>query len=85
MDLFYAHLTEEEPGPWNEIENGLPNIDSKGCKVIVKLSDMSETFAYFYPDKASWGAQYGIKPAFFWSCITREPLFNVTHWKKLKE
>ncbi len=70
---------------WNKIEDGLPVIKSKGAKVKVRLSDQTELFAYFYPDKCQWIENYGKKPSYFWNCSTKEPLFNVTHWRTLKE
>ncbi len=88
MDLFSSHLTEEVDGPWNEItdrSSSLPQTDRKGLKVKVKLDDGTETFAYFYKDKAEWIAAHGIKPSYFWHSKTHESLLNVTHWKNLKD
>jgi len=89
MDLFWARYSEEVEGHWNEIDknyqNTFPKITGKGAKVKVKLSDDAETFAYYYPDQAIWISSYGFKPSYFWDCISKEPLFNVTHWKYLKE
>lgn len=69
---------------WNDIDKSLPETDL-GIKVKVKLNDNRECFAFFYPDKMSWIAFYGEKPAYFWNSKTKEPLFNVTHWKYLKQ
>lgn len=80
MDLFHGNKTEVVDGPWNCVENRLPDILS--CKVKVKLNNESELMAYFYADKAQW---LSTTPSFFWRCSDKEPLFNVTHWKYLKE
>jgi hypothetical protein len=70
---------------WNDIEDGLPEIKGLGAKVKVRLSDKSEVFAFFYPDKMQWISFYGEKACYFWHSKTRLPLFNVTHWKSLIE
>jgi len=79
MDLFYAKETEPIEGPWNEFTKVSPNVD-KG-KFIVKLSDNSETLAYYYSDK---GLSNGER-SFFWHSKSHEALHNVTHWKEIKE
>ncbi len=88
MDLFHCNQTEPI-GEWNKIDyeylSNLPQPESRGCKVKVKLSDLSETFAYFYKDKCQWIESYGGKPSYFWECSSKEPLNDVIEWKKLKE
>ena len=72
MDLFYDHLKDPVDGDWNEYK---PNIQR--CKLLVKLKDDSQTYAYFYGD--------GAHGHYFWSCKSKEPLDNVKTWKFLKE
>ena len=85
MDLLHGNLNEEVEGPWNEIKYDTPQIQRKAAKVKVKLSDDSEKFAYYYDDKCSWISIYGQKTSYFWCCATKEPLYNVSYWKYLKE
>jgi len=85
MDLWYGNLTNEVEGPWNNTEEGLPKKVFKGCKVKVKLSNGNETFAYFYEDKMISFSKFGIKPASFWECRSKEPLENVVQWKYLED
>ena len=82
MDLFYGHLNESVDGPWNVIEFSLPNTNH--CKVLVKLSDGTEKFAYYYADRAQWIESVGYQSSYFWDCRTKEPLLNVVAWKLLK-
>jgi hypothetical protein len=85
MDLF--HGKETTPiGEWTKFDENYNSTlpVGKSCKVKVKLSDETETFVYYYDDKCSWIVYYGQKPSYFWDCVTKEPLFNVTHWKMLE-
>ena len=88
MDLFCGNLTEEF-GEWIQLDldkiHTHPQISSKGCKVKIKSANGEEKFAYYYPDKAIGFSKYGITPSYFWDCKTKDQLFNVTHWKNLKE
>lgn len=83
MDLFHGNQTEEL-GEWKETDKALPDVP-KACKVKAKLSCGGEVFAYFYKDQAIWVEKHGQKRSYFWNSKTHEPLFNVTHWKSLKE
>jgi hypothetical protein len=82
MDMFNKNINEEI-GEWEDINEKMPKCKGRGCKVKVKLSTLTETFAYYYVDMKEWIAKYGKKPCYFWDCHTKEPLFNVTHWKIL--
>ena len=84
MDLVWGNINEEI-GEWKNIEDGLPQIESKGSKVKVRSSNDSETFAYFYPDMCAWIKGSGGNPCYFWDCLTKYPLNHVTHWKALKQ
>jgi hypothetical protein len=84
MDLFCSHLREPVEGDWNKIEDGLPKTKCTGTKVIVKLKDDSETYAYFYKDKGLC-AEYVENLSYFWDCTTKENLPNVVAWKYLKD
>jgi len=78
MDLFFGDMTETIDEEW---KTGIPDTDR--CKVKVKLSNGNEKFAYFYADKARINAMIG-ESAHFWHSQTHEPLYNVTHYKMLK-
>jgi len=54
-------------------------------KVKVKQENGAERYAYFYRDFGGFIQHYIKKSSYFWDCKTREPLFNVTHFKYLKE
>ena len=72
MDLF--HGAENTPvGDWTTQH---PDIESKGAKVLVRLNDNTERFAYFYSDKP-----HG---SYFYDCKTSEPL-NPKEWKLLRK
>lgn len=73
MDLFFGDCNEQV-GDWHKIEDGLPQVKSKGTKVRVRLSNQIELFAYFYEDKCK-----------FWDSSSKQLLFNVTHWRAVKE
>ena len=84
MNILFADQIEPIDQLWKEVEN-LPKCERIGCKVKVKLNDLTEKFAYFYPDMMIWISDYGKQPSYFWDCQTKEPLFNVTHWNYLKK
>lgn len=83
MDLFWGNQAEEI-GKWKNVAEELPKPPRIGCKIKVRLSDGRETYAYFYKDKCRWIETHGQKPAYFWECRSKEPLFNVVEWKELK-
>ncbi len=82
MDLFHGDKNTVVDEPWNDVKEGLPSVASN--KVKVKLADESETDAYYYSDYASWLSKFNLPTSYFWACISREPLMNVTHWKHMK-
>jgi hypothetical protein len=77
MDLFFRDQTEPVEGDWN-----LGKPDGDKCKLLVKLKDGSETYAYFYGDggrMSTW-----TYPSYFWRCDNKEPIDDVEGWKFLK-
>lgn len=64
---------------WKHFEDNPPSSFSGIYQV--KLDDDSIKKAYFYQDRIQWIAFYGQKPSYWWDYRTKEPLFNVTHWR----
>lgn len=71
----------EPIGDWNDVTEKLP--EKKATIVWVKLTDQSERYAFYYQDKMRWIEYYGQTPSYFWDYNSKQPLFNVTHWKGL--
>ncbi len=83
MDLIHGKKTEED-GDWIPFINA-NQLHNARDKVKVKLSNGNNVFAYFYRDKGGFINDYTQDTSYFWDCQTKEPLFNVTHFKYLKE
>jgi len=83
MNLFHWKKIEEH-GEWIPFIN--PNqLHEDRDKVKVKQENGDEKYAYFYRDFVGFIQNYIKKSSYFWDCQTQEPLFNVTHFKYLKE
>lgn len=67
---------------WIDIKDHLP---TKDWKYKVKTDQDEELYCYFYLDSISWIAFYGLKTCHWWNCRTKEAVYNVTHWKGLKD
>lgn len=80
MDLFHGN-EKTEIGPWINVEDKLPEVDR--CKVRVKLQNLEEKFAYFFRDRCGWNPY--VRHSYFWTCDSREPIFDVMEWKYLKK
>lgn len=83
MDLIYGKKREDD-SDWIPFIN--PNqLHDDRDKVKVKLANGNDVMAYFYRDKGGFINDYTKDTSHFWDCQTEEPLFNVTHFKYLKE
>ena len=79
MDLYHKNQKETIDEEWR---TGIP--DKNRCKVKVQLSNGDEIFAYFYADKGQLFGMLG-GSTHFWNSETHKPIYNVTHYKMLKD
>lgn len=79
MDLFHKDKEVSEVKEWVDAEKKLPNVSSDLFKV--KLSTGEELLAYYFDDGiVNLCSYYKMKTSKWWNKLTREPLYNVTHW-----
>jgi hypothetical protein len=82
-ELFHGNKTVVVDEPWKGIKDILPQEES--TKIYVKSLDGSAESAFYYADGAVWQAKFGYPTGYFWSCKTKLPIKDVTHWKAMKE
>ncbi len=68
---------------WINENDKLPDVDSGKYKV--KRKDGTEMDAFYYSDKITWIAFYGLKTSYWWnSKYPHDRLDDITHWKDKK-
>ncbi len=64
---------------WISVKDRFPNV--KSGKFRVRKANGNEMDAFFYEDKISWIAFYGLKTSYWWDAKgNNDRLDNVTHW-----
>lgn len=90
-DLFH-NKEQYEPSEWVEIDDkDSKSFPDKHGVVLLKLSDGSTKWSYFYPDACAqllntlqaWNIAYKhLTPSYFWCCKDKLPIHDYTHWGK---
>lgn len=82
MDLFEGPRNEPI-GEWIDFPKNYP--EKNKDKLLVKLKDDTQIFAYYYSDSYGLNHHENPKGRYFWGCSDRKPIGDVKAWKYLKD